>query len=277
MKLVKRLPTLAPYSALVSATSHSRASYQSGPRRLLSLSSGRGGLATRLATVTAAILLGLPQVQAVGYHVTTAQELQNALTDAAANGADDIIYLAAGYYTGNFNFNSAENRSLLIQGEDGTTNTQITIDGAGTGRDMNLANSGAGNFTVRGLTFLRNCGDQQNGALRVAGAGSSTIWVESCRFLMPTNTSAAGRGLDLASGLNATVTNCIVIGRQNKGIGVMVQGVSSGVVVANCTISENSGTYYREGNNFGGGGLSFTSQRRLQLLGMLSQETIQEP
>ena len=42
--------------------------------------------------LTAALTLPL---LAVDHHVTTAQEFQNALTTAAANAADDTIYLAA--------------------------------------------------------------------------------------------------------------------------------------------------------------------------------------
>lgn len=100
------------------------------------------------------------------FHVTTAQELQNALTLAAANGAADNIYLAAGYYTGNFNFNSAEAFALTIQGEAGTDRTQITIDGAGTGRSLALSCSAAANITVSGITVLRNCGG--GGECRIA-------------------------------------------------------------------------------------------------------------
>ena len=172
--------------------------------------------------------------------MTTAQELQNALTLAAANGADDNIYLAAGYYTGNFNFNSAENRALLLQGEAGTTNTQISIDGAGTGRDMNLANTGTGNFTVRGITFLRNCGSTTIGALRIAGGTGSTLLVDSCRFLSPTNPGAVGIGLDITSGQNATVTNCIVNGRTvSSGIGVQVFGITGNVSFGGCNFVTN--------------------------------------
>ena len=241
MKLLKRLPVLAPHSAPASATPRSLAPCQSGPRRLLSLLSDSGGLATRLATFTAAILFGLPQVQAVDYHVTTAQELQNALTSAAANGADDNIYLAAGYYTGNFNFNSTENRSLLLQGEVGTTNTQITIDGAATGRDMNLANTGTGNFTVRGITFLRNCGSASIGALRIAGGTGSTLLVDSCRFLSGTNASLLGIGLEIVSGQHATVTNCVAIGRASGGGDGVQIGVAGNIAVAGCVVATNSG------------------------------------
>jgi hypothetical protein len=91
-------------------------------------------LACRVAAGLAAMAGMTLNSYAVDFHVATAQDLQNALTSAAADGADDNIYLAAGYYTGNFNFNSAENYSLTIQGEPGTTNTAITIDGAGRAR-----------------------------------------------------------------------------------------------------------------------------------------------
>ena len=128
MKLVNRLLFgLAVHSN--PATPGSRAANGSGLRRLLSLLPGSGGLSPRIAALTAATLLGLAPTRAVDFHVTTAQELQNALTLAAANGADDNIYLAphTNYYTGNFNFNSPENRSLVVQGEPGSTNTLITI------------------------------------------------------------------------------------------------------------------------------------------------------
>jgi hypothetical protein len=196
----------------------------------------KASTAWAVRTMTAALLLlgWVQPVRATDFHVTTAQELQSALTLAAANGADDNIYLAAGYYTGNFNFSSTENRSLLIQGETGTTNTQITIDGAGTGRDINLANTGTGNFTVRGITFLRNCGSTTIGALRIAGGTGSTLLVDSCRFLSPTNASASGIGLEIASGQNATLTNCVVIGRRSgtgSGNGVQIQAVAGAIVV----------------------------------------------
>ena len=53
------------------------------------------------------LLTAWSTARAVDFHVVTAQDLQNALTLAAANGADDVIYLTNGYYIGNFNYNSA--------------------------------------------------------------------------------------------------------------------------------------------------------------------------
>src|SRR4051812_35852021 len=96
----------------------------------------KASFSTILAPVLLAALI-TPEARAVDFHVATAQDLQNALTLAAANGADDIIYLTNGYYVGNFNYNSSEAKNLTLQAEAGVTSTQITIDGAGTGRSMN--------------------------------------------------------------------------------------------------------------------------------------------
>ena len=45
-------------------------------------------------------VLGAVCAGAAEFHVSTAQELQTALTVAASNGEADTILLAAGYYAG---------------------------------------------------------------------------------------------------------------------------------------------------------------------------------
>ena len=93
------------------------------------------------------------QARAVDFHCATAQDLQNALTLAAANGANNNIYLTNGYYVGNFNYNSSGVNNLTLLPEPGLTNTGITIDGAGGGRALNISSSGATNtITVQGIT-----------------------------------------------------------------------------------------------------------------------------
>lgn len=215
---------------------------------------------TTLFSLTMALALGLaPRSLAVDFHVATAQELQNALTLAAANGADDNIYLTNGYYTGNFNFNSSEARNLTLQAEPGVTSDQITIDGAGGGRSMNLSSSAADNsITVRGLTFLRNCGSPANAGLRIAGGANCIVLVDGCRFILPIH--AAGMGLELASGLNATVSSCTVQGDglPGSGTGIVNRGVLGSVTVQNCVITANSANYLPS-FGFPAGGLHFSS------------------
>src|ERR1017187_109015 len=152
---------------------------------------------------------------------------------AAANGANNNIYVTNGYYIGNFNYNSAAGYNLAVTNEPGVTNTQITLDGAGGGRALSLTSSGTGAITVAGLTFLRNCGLNTIGAVRIAGGTGSLILVNGCQFLSPTNTS--GMGLELASGLNAVVTNCTVVGAKTGGggVGISVSGVTGNFTVQN--------------------------------------------
>ena len=160
------------------------------------------------------MILGLVNAStllAVDFHVTTAQELQNALTTASVNGAGDTIYLAAGYYIGNFNFNSAEDARLTVQAELGVANTDATLDGAGVGRALAITCSGNAPITITGLTFNRNCGSVDNAALRIAtGTGDGAdVLVEDCRLIGAN--SAAGIGLEVTGARDATVRSCSAI------------------------------------------------------------------
>jgi hypothetical protein len=190
-----------------------------------------------LSIVLCLFLSQLPLRALVTTNVSTAQALQNALTLAANNGDNNVITIAAGYYTGNFNYNSSAAYNLTISNAPGVTNTQITLDGAGTGRDMNITSSGNGTITVQGITFLRNCGNSGIGALRIAAGGGTTILVNGCQFFSPSGSS--GSGLEVGSGLNATVTNCTAAGAGGNGTGISIY-VTGNATVQNCTVTTNN-------------------------------------
>src|SRR5579872_652655 len=186
-------------------------------------------------------LCGPTAALATDYHVATAQALQNALSLAAASTVSNNIYVTNGYYAGNFNYSSSNANSLTILAEPGLTNTQVTIDGAGTGSSISISATAAADITVQGMTFLRNCGGTSLGGLQIAGGNSNTtILVNGCLFLSPTNSS--GIGLDITSGLNAMVTNCIAVGATSGagGAGISISGVTNGVTVQNCTMTSNT-------------------------------------
>jgi hypothetical protein len=184
------------------------------------------------------MLLGLTSARAVDYHVATAQQLQNALTLAAASSVSNNIYVTNGYYTGNFNFNSANINSLTLLAETNIASSQIVIDSGGTGSSMSITASASPNITVQGMTFLRNCGSNGIGGLQIAG-GNTTILVNGCQFLSPTN--SAGIGLNLLSGINATVTNCTAVGSSigGGGTGIYIAGVTNNVTIQNCSVITN--------------------------------------
>lgn len=197
-------------------------------------------LARGLAVLVALLLLDPAPARAVDFHVATAQDLQNALTLAAANGADDTIYLTNGYYMGNFNYSSAEAHSLTLQAEPGVTNPQVTIDGAGTGRSVNLSCSAAANITVEGITVLRNCGGAPNAGLRISTVNTADVLVQNCRFLSPTN--ACGTGVEIVSGRDAAIVACNITGngQSDTGRGVAISGIARNITVLNNSIANNS-------------------------------------
>jgi predicted outer membrane repeat protein len=93
---------------------------------------------------------------------------------------------------------------------------------------------------VQGITFLRNCGNGSIGALRIAGGSGSTILVQNCQFLSPANTS--GMGIEIASGLNATISNSTAAGAASGGLGtgISIAGITGNVSVQQCTVTTNS-------------------------------------
>jgi hypothetical protein len=208
----------------------------------------------QLSIVLSVLFLSqLPLQALVTTNVSTAQALQNALTLAAANGDDNDIRLASGYYIGNFNYNSGGGYNLTIEAQPGVTNMQITLDGAGTGSDMNISATATASITVQGITFLRNCGNSGIGALRIATGVAAPILVQNCLFLSPANSS--GMGLELASGLNATVTNCTATGATNGGGGTGISiSITGNATVQNCSMTTNSDA----GLSFSGAGVVVT-------------------
>jgi hypothetical protein len=203
--------------------------------------------------ILAAVAISLQATaQVVSVHVSTAQELQNALTSAAANGADDVIYLGGGRYIGNFNFNSAEAKSLALQAEDNVAAESIIIDGAGTGRSMSLSCSANAAITVHGITFLRNCGGYQNAGLRIATGSGGDVLIEDCSFLSPADT--AGLGLELATGHDATIRGCTAVGAANgAGQGVSIPGFTGKVIFQSCVVASNTIAVHGSGLGIPGG------------------------
>jgi Right handed beta helix region len=195
---------------------------------------------TRQVTITGAlVMLALNAVRAADFHVATRDQLQAAL-DSATNAVDDTIWLTNGYYSaqgGTFTYNCSSSHNLTIQAETGVSNTLITLDSGGA-RDLNLVSSGSGAVTVRGLTFLRDTGsgNSSEGALRIAAGPGGVILVDGCLFLLPAGGN--GMGIELVSGANATVTNCVVNG--GGGTGISISGVANNLVVQACTVSSNS-------------------------------------
>lgn len=219
----------------------------------------------KLALLAGMALLAATAAQAVDFHVSTAQGFQNALTAAQGNGANNNIWLTNGYYEGNFSYNSSQANSLQVLAELNLTNGQVAIDGEAGGVDLNISCAGAtGNVTVSNITFIRNTGSYNVGALRIAASSGGTTIVNGCQFLTP-NTTSQGMGLVIASGLNTTILNCYVTGKTNgtvyDGDGINISGVTGTTLIYSNTIS----------GNFRGSGLDITASAVLSVSNNLIQ------
>ena len=196
------------------------------------------------------------------YYAATAQDLQSDLTLVATTGSDPkgyIIYLEndptkeGGYFKGNFNYNSANGLSLMIEStatdpnNPNVSNPTNVIDGEGTGRGLNITSSGS--VIVGDITFVRSCGNYQIGALRIAAGSGSSIDVNQCQFLSPGTNS--GMGLEIASGQTATIESCVFIGKTNSTLGtaaydshgISISGIAGTTLIEQCTMSGNYGGY----------------------------------
>jgi len=165
---------------------------------------------------------------AAEFHVTNAAELQDALTVAGSNNEDDIIYLAAGTYEGNFVYSppGTEHKSLIITGESGTSATDIILDGQGSGTTLYLYDwdpGDAAEVRVSGITV-------QNGNSTYEGGGISAAlrnYDISITHCIVTNNTAQryGGGIHMESRYNLTLENNLIM---DNTITEDVQGFSGG-------------------------------------------------
>lgn len=86
-----------------------------------------------LGYVVGCLVLLLPgSTRAAIFCVSTAAELQAALTTAASNGEDDVIHIVQGTYNGNFVYASTEAFNLTVEGGYAASCSSRVVDPANT-------------------------------------------------------------------------------------------------------------------------------------------------
>ncbi len=188
------------------------------------------------------VLVGMIVVSATAdaaeFHVTTAQELQTALTQAASNGEDDTILLAAGYYSGQAAYASSEAFALTVRAELGVAPHEVSLDGGG-GRALNINVSAAANVTVAGITLVRNCGAAATTALQLYTSGG--VLVSNCTV---TATGAMlGAGIGVSKANRASIVDCTVSRAATAtGDGVTISGATGGILIERTVIDGQQST-----------------------------------
>jgi serine protease len=187
----------------------------------------------------------------VSHHVTNATELHLALDAAESNGEDDIIYLAAGTYEGNFIYNPpvTEQRSLTITGESGTSAADIILDGRGSGRTLHLYEWEAGpvaEVRVNGIT-VQNGNSTHSGGGIYAALANYDIYITNC--IVRNNTAERyGGGIYMDTSHNLTLENNLILNNTiieddagvSRGGGVAMIAVGHEYTIRNNIIAGNS-------------------------------------
>ena len=212
---------------------------------------------------------------AAEFHVTNAAEFQAALDAAESNNEDDVIYLAAGTYEGNFAYwpNATEHKSLIITGESGTSAADIILDGQGSGRTLDLYDWSAGpvaEIWVDGIT-VQNATSAEEGGGIYAALADYDISITNC--IIRNNTAKRyGGGIYMDTFFDLTLENNLVLNNTvtedagiSRGGGVSMIAVGDEYTIRNNIIAGNSA----QGTDAQGGGLwvGWTMDDIIHLLG----------
>ena len=130
--------------------------------------------------------------------VSTANDIQSALNNAAANGEDDVIDIVAGSYplSTKLTFNSSEAKSLTLSGGwsvgcVANSGAATTLDGQHAVQLLDAFNSN-GNISVSQITFVAGTADVGSDAIVTVSTSIGQIWVDLNTFIGNRSISGVG-------------------------------------------------------------------------------------
>jgi hypothetical protein len=112
-----------------------------------------------------------PNIHAKEFHVADGRELFLAFSEASNNGEDDIIYLAAGVYKGEFIFETSEAKSLTLTTEQGLRADQVVFDGEGMVRPLYFSSEFAADMAIINISVRNGKTDGNGGGVYISTAG----------------------------------------------------------------------------------------------------------
>jgi hypothetical protein len=195
---------------------------------------------------------------AATFTVSTAAQFQNALTNSASNGENDVINVSAGTYVpvSTLTYDSAENKSLTISGA-GAAST--IIDGGSAIRNVSLRTSQPSANLVLKKMMLRHGQTTLNGGGFSMETNGATITVSQCAVednAATTGTSVGGGGQVLSVTGSITVTQTDFRRNNSTGnVGGLYGATTSGTInLGQCTFEQNSVNNTGGSEYFGDGG-----------------------
>lgn len=206
-----------------------------------------------------ALLFNTSAAGAADFCVTSPAELQDALTVAASNAADDHVKIVQGNYTGNFVYGSTEPNDLIIEGgySDNCISQTVdanntVLDGNATGRVITLsAPDGNAEFVLRGLTIQNGDATPSGGGGIYADLGDDTVIAIDRNRIYRNSASDEGGGLLVEGDFRKIdaqlIGNEITENSAREGGGVRVGSNGGNITFEQNTLANN------EGRTSGGG------------------------
>ncbi len=214
-------------------------------------------------------LLNSQTLQAATFNVSSAADLQTALTTAAGNGENDIINVAAGTYNTSdnggqvFEYLSSEGFGISLVGENSAT---TILDGGGVDQVLSIVSTSVEIMTisVSGLTLQNGLAPSAVSGggvfISLAFTGGSTVNLSDLIIQNNSTTDSSGGGAYVSIIGDVNLSHLTITGNNALGGGFSGAGASfitaiGDVIGSNITASQNSG----DSLAYGGGGCYFES------------------
>ena len=217
--------------------------------------------------------------------VSNATQLQDALTEAAANGDEDIIRVVQGTYIGNFTFDSYDGRTITLEGgysSDCTSRildpTNTILDGNNAGRVLYISNSGGFQGGICAFTDDEDFGplfvDEMDVRIRMKKIMRRTLRRLRVRnndqgeIAITNNIIENNNGGGIVAFTNADVVAGPISIIDNTITGNTGRGVRTGTwggytefygntISGNTSLEQGGGVYAASYDEFGGGNIAF--------------------
>jgi len=203
------------------------------------------------------------------FHVTSAGEFVSSLQAASNNGEDDVLILEAGTYQGNFSYQPRDGKTTTIRGAEGTTPSEVVLDGGGEGSVFTLVAFPEGCFvTLAGLTVQNGMRDRHyGGGIRVVSV-SGTLELYLRNVIVQHNSAAySGGGIGINprgnSSTKVEIRDSIIRYNETPGLANGGQGRGGGIYAyaykgnSSIELLVVNSLIYGNKANWTGGGIEF--------------------
>jgi len=239
--------------------------------------------------IVSTILCFTQTISAKTFHVADGRELFLAFSEASNNGEDDIIYLAAGVYKGEFIFETSEANSLTLTSEPGLKAEQVVFDGeemvrplyffSGVETDFEVGNISIRNGKIDGegggihintyaninfyTNIIANNSGHSGGGAYIKSNGNGKLSITKNKITDNSSISSGGGIFAYSKGyisfVKNTVTNNKILSKSSSssGGGIYSRVTIDDILFTNNNVSENTSSSY--GYSYGGGISAYAS------------------